>query len=115
MRIGGKGCPACGSHKTNPVLKGREIICRTCGHDWEPCSLECRGYAFDLRDPEGPCVIGCKECGTPDAIARTWPEAHIALGKEVFKNVDKLDATLEQFPIKRDRTWPKPLTKTVGR
>jgi len=75
-RIGGRGCPACGSHDTEALTTAGAQWCVTCHHRWIPCSAGCRGYRMDMRAPEGPMIIGCKDCGVPDKVARMWPEAY---------------------------------------
>lgn len=74
-RIGGRGCPGCGSHNTENLTTAGVQWCVTCHHRWIPCTTGCRGYRLDLHAPDGPQIIGCRECGVPDKIARQWPEA----------------------------------------
>lgn len=73
-RIGGRGCPGCGSHDTENVSRDGMTWCNTCQHRWVPCVPGCRGYGLDLESTP-PEIRGCVKCGVPDAIARCWPEA----------------------------------------
>lgn len=92
-RIGGRGCPNCGSHDTEGLSRRGAWWCLSCDHKWAPHSSSCRGWALDLRHPGGPTVIGCPECGVPDRVARTWPEAHRDLAKALDGR--KLEPTVE--------------------
>lgn len=85
-RIGGRGCPECGSHDTERLVRSSTgegaQWCRACRHRWVPCSSGCRGYRFDTTNAHtGPAIIGCPDCGVPDPIARTWPEAYRAAAR----------------------------------
>ena len=80
-RVGGRGCPSCGSHNTEGLGRGAVQWCHTCDHRWQPCSPGCKGYEFELDLPDGPQIIGCVKCGVPDRIARQWPEAYRAIAK----------------------------------
>lgn len=80
-RVGGRGCPKCGSHDTEGFKNGGAQWCLTCEYRWIPCSPGCRGYQLDLSADEGPQVVGCDGCGVPNRIARNWPETHRALAK----------------------------------
>lgn len=87
-RVGGRGCPACGSHNTERLARSAAGIgaqwCRDCRNRWQPCEPHCRGYRFDLSNKHtGPAIIGCPNCGVPDPIARTWPEAYRAAAREL--------------------------------
>lgn len=84
-RIGGKGCPSCGSHNTESINYGREMQCDTCGNRWEPCDTPyCRGYEIDIGG-DAPTIRGCRGCGVPDRVARWWPEAYRAIHRELIK------------------------------
>ena len=90
-RRGGRGCRACGSHRTQMLGKA-EQICRDCGEVWAPCAPYCRGYRLDVRADEGPTVIGCPDCGVPTRLARHWPEAWRALARELAeKKLEPVD------------------------
>lgn len=82
-RIGGRGCPRCGSHDTESLARRGVWACLTCGGHWTPCSTACRGWLCDIHAPEGPAIVGCAECGVPDRVARTWPEAWRDLAKHL--------------------------------
>jgi len=86
-RLGGRGCPECGSHDTESMGRaGSATWCNSCGHRWIPCKPGCRGYDFDMNLRLGPTVIGCKECQVPDRVARQWPEDHRALANRLVAN-----------------------------
>jgi hypothetical protein len=89
-RMGGRGCPSCGSHDTEGLGKGGAQWCLTCNHRWAPCTPGCRGYRLDIRASDGPVIIGCKDCGVPDRFARVWPEAWRAMANRLSEK--KLDA-----------------------
>lgn len=90
VRMGGRGCPSCGSHDTEGIGKGGAQWCLSCHHRWVPCQSYCRGYRVEVPGPRedrthGPKVRGCPECGVPDKIARWWPEAWRAVASELAK------------------------------
>jgi hypothetical protein len=91
-RIGGRGCPHCGSHDTEGLARHGAWWCLTCDHRWVPHSATCRGWDLDMRHPDGPLVVGCIPCGVPNRIARTWPEAWRDLAKKL--DGKKLEATV---------------------
>jgi hypothetical protein len=93
-RIGGRGCPQCGSHNTQGFTRGGAQWCFSCNNKWVPCQRTCRGWRLDMHHPDGPSVIGCVDCGVPHRIARTWPEAHNALARQLLDTVDKMDSTI---------------------
>lgn len=78
-RIGGRGCPACGSHNTEGLGPAGAQWCITCHHRWIPCSPGCRGYQLDVDHADGPQIVGCRGCGVPDKLARMWPETYRAM------------------------------------
>lgn len=93
-KLGGRGCPRCGSHNTEGLPRSKEGTagvkwCLNCKHRWFPCSVSCRGYTLQLRGPDGPLIKGCQKCdegaGIPDKIAREWPEAYRAMAGELGK------------------------------
>lgn len=88
-RIGGRGCPTCGSHDTEGIGKGGVQWCHACNHRWQPCAPGCRGYRLDIRATDGPAIIGCSECGVPDTTARRWPEAWRAMAHRL--TADKME------------------------
>ena len=94
-RIGGRGCPNCGSHATQGLSRAGAWWCETCDHRWVPCLPNCRGWEYDMRHPDGPLVIGCVACGVPNRVARTWPEAWRELAKKLDGH--KLEATVAPF------------------
>jgi hypothetical protein len=78
-RIGGRGCPRCGSHDSKST-KHTASRCNACGHEWTPCVPGCRGYRLDVPEAPGkPRILGCSACGVPDHIAGRWPEAWRAM------------------------------------
>ena len=84
-RIGGRGCPNCGSHNTEAAGRtGGVHWCVSCRHRWAPCKPMCRGYrlAFDPL----PRIQGCPDCRVPDTIAVTWPEAYRAMANELDRS-----------------------------
>ncbi len=83
-RIGGRGCPECGSHNTEGLSGKGAHWCMDCEHRWLPCTPGCRGYRLDIRAKE-PAIIGCPDCQVPDAIARRWPEAWRAMANRLAK------------------------------
>lgn len=86
-RIGGRGCPSCGSHDTEGLGKTGAQWCISCSHRWIPCSYHCRGYRLDVdSNPEHPCIKGCPDCGVPDRIAWKWPEAWRAMALQLDSN-----------------------------
>lgn len=95
-RIGGRGCPRCGSHDTAGMRLRDGTLgaqwCYTCEQRWLPCKLAyCRGYKLDLDAKTGPVIYGCHECGVPDAVARRWPEPYRAMAKALDgKKFDRL-------------------------
>lgn len=89
-RIGGRGCPTCGSHDTEGFGRGGAQWCHSCDHRWTPCTPGCRGYRLDLRVRSGPEITGCPECGVPDKVARRWPEAWRAMANRL--GVEKMEA-----------------------
>lgn len=95
QRIGGRGCPSCGSHDTEGLTNSGAQWCMTCNHRWVPCARHCRGYSIEYDHPDGPKIRGCKECGVPDKIARWWPEAYRMIGVELGKHKDKLKSVLD--------------------
>lgn len=76
-KIGGRGCPSCGSHDTECGAHGGVQWCVSCRHRWVPCRPRCKGYSVEIGD-KGPNILGCRDCGVPDKIARWWPEAYRA-------------------------------------
>lgn len=85
-RIGGRGCPRCGSHDTAGMRLRNGTLgaqwCYTCEQRWLPCTIAyCRGYKLAVDDTKGPMIYGCAECGVPDYIARRWPETYRAMAK----------------------------------
>jgi hypothetical protein len=97
-KIGGRGCPRCGSHNTDGFQRSGVQRCGTCEFKWTPCERTCRGWKLSMRDVEGPCVIGCRNCGVPNRVARTWPEAYNALARELLSSGDKMEATVPWEP-----------------
>jgi hypothetical protein len=89
-RIGGRGCPRCGSHDTLGLGKTGAQICNRCDYRWLPCGDQyCRGYRVTI-DPE-PTVMGCPDCdaehgGVPLTVVRWWPEAWRALARSLNDN-----------------------------
>ena len=80
-RIGGKGCPSCGSHDTDFLRASGTQWCSACDHKWTPCGTPyCKGFEVDVSG-EFPTIRGCRSCGVPDRIARWWPEAYRAVYK----------------------------------
>jgi hypothetical protein len=77
VKIGGRGCPTCGSHDTISVGRSGLQMCITCDYRWFPCSPGCRGYDLDVGT--APRILGCTRCGVSDAIAVRWPEAWRAM------------------------------------
>lgn len=92
-RMGGRGCPGCGSHDTEGLGKGGAQWCHTCNHRWMPCTPGCRGYRLDVHDKDGPKLIGCKDCGVADKLVQFWPEAWRAMANRLGSR--KLDAIEE--------------------
>ncbi len=85
-RIGGRGCPSCGSHNTSGLGKGQAQWCDTCNFRWVPCSPGCRGYDClipSVNEDFEPQILGCEGCGVPNEIARKWPEAWRAVAKRL--------------------------------
>lgn len=91
-RIGGRGCPSCGSHDTEGIGKGGAHWCHTCNHRWLPCTPGCRGYRLDPHAKGGPEIVGCAQCGVSNKMARLWPEAWRAMAHRLAAN--KLDAVV---------------------
>jgi hypothetical protein len=89
-RIGGRGCPACGSHDTEGLARTGAQWCMSCNHRWLPCSAHCRGYELHFSKT-GPEIRGCKSCGVPDKIATWWPEAYRALSLKLATVKPKLE------------------------
>jgi len=92
-RIGGRGCPGCGSHDTDGFPKTGVAFCHTCSHRWQVCRPGCRGYALNVEAKGGPAIEGCGDCGVPDRIARLWPEAWRAMAKRL--DAAKLEAVVD--------------------
>ncbi len=92
-RVGGRGCPTCGSHDTEGPGRGALSWCNTCTHSWVPCTPGCRGYFVVVEDHTTPEILGCPRCGVPNDIARRWPEAW----RQVAARLDskKLEAVVE--------------------
>ncbi len=84
-RLGGRGCPKCGSHHTDSLRTRDGTVaaqfCYKCEYRWLPCTKGCRGYRLDMRAKGGPAIIGCRGCEVPDEVARQWPEAYRAMAK----------------------------------
>lgn len=89
-RIGGRGCPSCGSHDTEGLARTGAQWCTRCDHRWVPCSAHCRGYEISFPKT-GPTIRGCVRCGVPDRIVVFWPEAYRAVSLELAKRYDKLE------------------------
>lgn len=90
-RIGGRGCPQCGSHDTEGLGRGGVQWCHSCDHRWFPCSPGCRGYRLEVDPNADPRIIGCPGCGVPDGIARLWPESWRAMAYRLDgKKLDSL-------------------------
>jgi hypothetical protein len=96
-RIGGRGCPGCGSHNTQGLTRAGAQWCNTCNHKWVPCTTTCRGWVLDLRHPDGPTVFGCERCGVPTRVARTWPEVWRDLAYKLDGR--KLEPTITNFVL----------------
>jgi hypothetical protein len=92
-RIGGRGCPACGSHDTEGLGRSGAQWCNTCAHRWLPCSPGCRGYRLYFDDEKVPYIAGCEDCGVPDKVARQWPEAWRAMAHRLDSK--KLEAIVD--------------------
>ena len=93
-RIGGRGCPSCGSHDTEGLSRTGAQWCQTCNHRWTPCSAHCRGYRLNF-DGDIPTIDGCKDCGVPNKIARWWPESYRAMSLKLAELRSKMDAVTE--------------------
>lgn len=89
-RIGGRGCPSCGSHDTEGLARTGDQWCMSCNHRWSPCSAHCRGYEIGFPK-SGPLITGCRQCGVPDEIAVWWPEAHRAVSLKLAEIRPKLE------------------------
>lgn len=92
-RIGGRGCPNCGSHLTNSLGAGGAQWCDACDYRWVAHSPSCRGYVVDVGTPQTePQILGCPLCGVPDRFARRWPEAYRAMARalDASKRTDVL-------------------------
>jgi len=94
-RIGGRGCPSCGSHDTEGVSRAGIQVCISCAHRWFPCSPGCRGYRLE-PDADPPRIIGCPDCGVPDRIAWQWPEAWRGMMYRLAGR--KLESLTDAFP-----------------
>lgn len=89
-RIGGRGCPSCGSHDTEGLARTGAQWCMGCNHRWVPCSAHCRGYEISFPR-SGPTIKGCQKCGVPDKIAMWWPEVYRALALKLAALKPKLE------------------------
>lgn len=94
-RIGGRGCPSCGSHDTATLRSSAEGLsgaawCNSCNHKWIPCAPHCRGYRIDVKNLEPPYIEACSDCGVPKKFALRWPEAYRQVSKDLADYQDKL-------------------------
>lgn len=108
-RVGGRGCPNCGSHNTEGLARAGAQWCLTCNHKWVPCRSSCRGWVLDLRAPDGPTAIGCEQCGVPTRVARTWPEVWRDLAYALDGH--KLEATV---PGHTEHPFPAGSSRRLG-
>lgn len=86
-RMGGRGCPRCGSHNTWGLGRSGVQVCDACDYRWAPCSDNyCRGYRIEMKPI--PSITGCPDCdadhgGVPDHVVQFWPEAWRAIARHL--------------------------------